>query len=164
MSESTDKPVTSEQALSDSLRNFTSVADLVRSVMVSSTKLSREHMEQAARAYLVSYLTADIAGRAALFADDAIFEDPVGAAPICGLPAIVKFWQGAKDIQWWAAHDVQRVVVCGNEVMLHFVSTMRVPGLKQAAMEVFEQQVFNEAGKIAHVRAYFDADCLVYSP
>jgi steroid delta-isomerase len=164
MGESTDKPATSQQALSDSLRDFTSVADLVRSVMVSSSKLSREHMEQAARAYLVSYLTADIAGRAALFADDAIFEDPVGAAPICGLPAIVKFWQGAKDIRWWAAHDVRRVVVCGNEVMLHFVSTMRVPGLKQAAMEVFEQQVFNAAGKIAHVRAYFDENCLVYSP
>jgi hypothetical protein len=36
------------------LRSFTSVADLVRTVMVSSTKLSREHMEQAARKYLVS--------------------------------------------------------------------------------------------------------------
>jgi steroid delta-isomerase len=118
-------------------------------------------MEQAARAYLVSYLTADIEGRAALFAEDAIFEDPVGAPPMRGLPAIVKFWEGAREIRWWAAHDVRRVVVCGNEVMLHFVSTMRVPGLKQAAMEVFEQQVFNEAGKIAHVRVFFDADCLV---
>jgi hypothetical protein len=33
-------------------------------------------------------------------------------------------------------------------------------GLKQSAMEVFEQQVFNEAGKIAHVRVYFDENCL----
>lgn len=160
MSEFTDKPATSEPSLADSLRSFTSVADLVRTVMVSSTKLSRDHMEQAARKYLVSYLTADIDGRAALFAEDAIFEDPVGAPPIRGLPAIVKFWEGAKDIRWWAAHDVRRVVVCGNEVMLHFVSTMRVPGLKQSAMEVFEQQVFNEAGKIAHVRVYFDENCL----
>ena len=160
MSEFTDAPVASEPSLADSLRSFTSVADLVRTVMVSSTKLSREHMEQAARKYLVSYLTADIDGRAALFAEDAIFEDPVGAPPIRGLPAIVKFWEGAKDIRWWAAHDVRRVVVCGNEVMLHFVSTMRVPGLKQSSMEVFEQQVFNEAGKIAHVRVYFDDNCL----
>ena len=160
MSEFTDAPVASEPSLADSLRSFTSVADLVRTVMVSSTKLSREHMEQAARKYLVSYLTADIDGRAALFAEDAIFEDPVGAPPIRGLPAIVKFWEGAKDIRWWAAHDVRRVVVCGNEVMLHFVSTMRVPGLKQSSMEVFEQQVFDEAGKIAHVRVYFDENCL----
>jgi len=160
MSEFTDAPVASEPSLADSLRSFTSVADLVRTVMVSSIKLSREHMEQAARKYLVSYLTADIDGRAALFAEDAIFEDPVGAPPIRGLPAIVKFWEGAKDIRWWAAHDVRRVVVCGNEVMLHFVSTMRVPGLKQSSMEVFEQQVFDEAGKIAHVRVYFDENCL----
>jgi steroid delta-isomerase len=161
MSQIAEKQAETEPSLSDRMASFTSVAELVRNVMVSSTKLSREHMEQAARKYLVSYLTADIEGRAALFADDAIFEDPVGAEPIRGLPAIVKFWEGARAIRWWAAHDVRRVVVSGNEVMLHFVSTMRVPGLKQAAMEVFEQQVFNDAGKIAHVRVYFDSDCLI---
>jgi steroid delta-isomerase len=152
---------TSDQSLADQFRSYKSVADLVRAVMVRSSKLSPEHMEQAARAYLVSYLTADIKGRAALFADDAIFEDPVGAEPIRGLSAIVKFWEGATDIRWWAAHDVRRVVVSGNEVMLHFISTMRVPGMKQATMEVFEQQVFNEAGKIAHVKVYFDENCLL---
>jgi steroid delta-isomerase len=149
------------QPLSERLRDYKSVADLVRAVLVASPRLTRDHMEQAARAYLVSYLNADIQARAALFADDAIFEDPVGTKPLRGIAEIVKFWQGAKDIRWWAAHDVRRLVVCGNEVMLHFVSTMKVPGLEKAAMEVFEVQAFNDAGKICSVKAYFDADCIL---
>ena len=64
----------------------------------------------------------------------------------------------------WAAHDLRKIVVCGNEVMLHFISTMRVPGLEKAAMEVFELQVFNDAGKIAKVRVFFDAECLLPRP
>jgi steroid delta-isomerase len=152
---------TKQQPLTEKLHGFRSVADLARAVMVSSPVLSRDRMEQAARAYLVSYLNADIESRAALFADDAVFEDPVGAKPLRGIAEIVKFWEGAKDIQWWAAHDVRRVVVSGNEVLLHFVSTMKVPGLETARMEVFEVQVFNDAGKISHVKVYFDAECLL---
>ena len=152
---------TMQQPLTEKLQGFGSVADLARAVMVSSPVLSRDHMERAARAYLVSYLNADIESRAALFADDAVFEDPVGATPLRGISEIVRFWEGARDIQWWAAHDVRRVVVSGNEVMLHFVSTMKVPGLETARMEVFEVQVFNDAGKISHVKVYFDAECLL---
>jgi steroid Delta-isomerase len=154
-----DRP--SEQSLTERMRDYKSVGDLVRAVMVASPVLSREHMEQAARSYLVTYLNGDLETRAALFAEDAIFEDPVGAKPLSGITEIMKFWQGAKDIRWWAAHDLRRIVICGNEVMLHFVSTMKVPGLEKASMEVFEIQAFNDAGKIAHVRAFFDADCIL---
>jgi steroid delta-isomerase len=161
MTGSTANTTTPEIPLTEKMQEYKSVADLARAVMVTSSVLSRDHMEQAARAYLVSYLNADIESRAALFADDAVFEDPVGAKPLRGLAEIVKFWEGAKDIQWWAAHDVRRVVVSGNEVLLHFVSTMKVPGLEKATMEVFEVQVFNDAGKISHVKVYFDADCLL---
>jgi steroid delta-isomerase len=160
MTSSTQIENSRDRPLTERMGEYRSVADLVRAVMVESTILSREHMERAARAYLVSYLDADIEARAALFAEDAVFEDPVGSVPLRGLPAIVKFWQGAKDIRWWAAHDVRRVVVSGNEVMLHFVSTMKVPGLEKATMEVYEVQAFNAAGKISSVKAYFDADCI----
>jgi steroid Delta-isomerase len=150
-----------EQPLTDRIRGYRSVADLCRGIMAPAGTVSRDHMEQAARTYLVSYLDADIAKRATLFAEDASFEDPVGSTPIRGLPAIIKFWEGAKDIRWWAAHDVQRVVVTGNEVMLHFISTMKVPGLETSRMEVYEIQAFNAAGKIASVKAYFDVACLL---
>jgi steroid Delta-isomerase len=157
-----NEPGTSaQQPLSARMGGYRSVADLVRDVMAPTGKVSRDHMEQAARTYLVSYLDADIDKRAALFADDATFEDPVGSAPLRGLDAIVKFWRGAKDIRWWAAHDVRRVVVTGNEVMLHFVSTMKVPGLETSRLEVYEVQAFNDAGKICSVKAYFDVACLL---
>ncbi|MBS0580703.1 MAG: nuclear transport factor 2 family protein [Proteobacteria bacterium] len=151
----------SDQPLTERIHGYRSVADLVRGIMAPPGTVSRDHMEQAARAYLVSYLDADIPKRAALFADDATFEDPVGSTVLRGLDAIIKFWQGAKDIRWWAAHDVRRVVVTGNEVMLHFVSTMKVPGLETSRMEVYEVQAFNAAGKICSVKAYFDVACLL---
>ncbi len=151
----------SDQPLTERVQGYRSVADLVRGVMAPPGSVSREHMEQAARTYLVSYLDADIEKRATLFSQDATFEDPVGSTVLRGLDAIIKFWQGAKDIRWWAAHDVRRVVVTGNEVMLHFVSTMKVPGLETSRMEVYEVQAFNAAGKICSVKAYFDVTCLL---
>jgi len=160
MTRTTGTEVSRQQPLTERMGDYRSVADLVRGVMVQSTVLSRDHMEQVARAYLVSYLDANLESRAALFADDAVFEDPVGSTPLRGIAEIMKFWQGARDIRWWAAHDVRRVVVCGNEVMLHFVSTMKVPGLATSRMEVYEVQAFNPAGKISSVKAYFDAECL----
>lgn len=150
-----------DQPLSKRLGSFRSVADLCRAIMAPAGTVSRDHMEQAARTYLVSYLDADIKKRAALFAEDATFEDPVGGTLVRGLDAIIKFWEGATDIRWWAAHDVRRVVVTGNEVMLHFVSTMKVPGLTTSRMEVYEIQAFNAAGKICSVKAYFDEACLL---
>jgi steroid delta-isomerase len=150
-----------KQPLSERISGYRSVADLVRDIMAPAGKVSREHMEQAARTYLVSYLDADIEKRAALFAEDATFEDPVGSPPVRGLDAIIKFWETARVIRWWAAHDVRRVVVTGNEVMLHFVSTMKVPGLETSRMEVYEIQAFNAAGKICSVKAYFDVACLL---
>lgn len=156
-----DASTPANQPLSERMDRYRSVADLVRDIMAPNGPVSRDHMEQAARTYLVSYLDGDIDKRAALFAEDATFEDPVGSASVRGLDAIVKFWRGATDIRWWAAHDVRRVVVTGNEVMLHFVSTMKVPGLETSRMEVYEIQAFNEAGKICSVKAYFDVACLL---
>lgn len=150
-----------DQPLSERVSGYRSVADLVRGIMAPAGTVSRDHMEQAARTYLVSYLDADIEKRTALFAEDATFEDPVGTTPLRGLDAIIKFWQGARDIRWWAAHDVRRVVITGNEVMLHFMSTMKVPGLETSRMEVYEVQAFNAAGKISSVKAYFDVACLL---
>jgi len=161
MTDTTKAGTHAEQPLAEKLKQYKSVADLARAVMVKSTTLSRDHMEQAARAYLVSYLNGDLETRAALFAEDAIFEDPVGSKPFRGKAEIMKFWQGAKEIRWWAAHDLRRVTICGNEVMLHFISTMKVPGLEKAAMEVFELQVFNDAGKITQVRVFFDEDSVL---
>ena len=121
---------------------------------------SREHMERSARTYLATYLNGDLQTRAGLFAADAIFEDPVGAKPLRGMAEIMPFWKLAADAGWWAGHDLRSVVATGREVMLHFISHMSLPGLEPATMEVFETQAFNEAGKIVHLKAYFDANGL----
>jgi steroid delta-isomerase len=135
-----------------------SLADLMRSaVFQTSSKPTREHMERAARIYLATYLNGDLATRASLFAEDAVFEDPVGAQPLRGMAQIMPFWKQAHEAGWWCGHDLRSVVVSGQEVMLHMVSHMSLPGLEPATMEVFESQAFNDAGKIVHLKAYFDA-------
>jgi steroid delta-isomerase len=137
------------------------LAGLLRAaVFCPSEQPSREHMERSARTYLASYLNGDLETRAALFAEDAIFEDPVGTAPLRGMAQIMPFWKQAAEAGWWAGHDLRTVVATGRDVMLHFISHMSLPGLEPATMEVFESQTFNEAGKIIHLRAYFDANGL----
>ena len=148
-----------ENPLAEILARYTRIDDWLRDCVICPAPAApgREHMERAARAYLASYLNGDLEGRAALFAEDAIFEDPVGTTPLHGMAQIMPFWRMAHEAGWWCAHDVRSVVVSGRHVMLHFISNMRLPGMEPATMEVFESQTFNAEGKIVHVRAYFDA-------
>jgi steroid delta-isomerase len=84
-------------ALKAMMERHTALADLLReSVICPSVKPGREHMERAARAYLASYLNGDLEGRAALFAPDAVFEDPVGTPPLRGMEQIMPFWRMAQ--------------------------------------------------------------------
>ena len=153
--------MTEPNALQSMMAKHRTLADLMReSVICPSSVPSREHMERSARAYLATYLNGDLEGRAALFAADAIFEDPVGSTPLHGMDQIMPFWEMAHEAGWWCAHDVRSIVVTGQEVMLHFISNMSLPGLEPTSMEVFESQKFNADGKIVHLRAYFDAQGL----
>ena len=150
-----------ENAFKAMIARYSRLEDWVREcVICPPTVPDREHMERAARAYLATYLNGDLEGRAALLAEDAIFEDPVGTTPLQGMAQIMPFWRMADEAGWWCAHDVRTVVVSGPHVMLHFISNMRLPGLEPATMEVFESQTFNAEGKITHVRVYFDAQGL----
>lgn len=152
-----DDRMAEKNPLQQLMAQHQTLAGLLRAaVFAQSSKLTREHMERSARAYLATYLNGDLATRAALFADDAVFEDPVGSRPLRGMAEIMPFWKQAHDAGWWCGHDLRSVVVSGQEVMLHFISNMSLPGLEPATMEVFESQAFNDAGKIVHLKAYFD--------
>ncbi len=88
-----------------------------------------------------------------------MFEDPVGTAPLHGMAQSMPFWRIAHEAGWWCAHDVRTVVVSGPNVMLHFVSNMRLAGMEPATMGVFESQTLNAEGKIIHARACCDEWC-----
>lgn len=123
-------------------------------------KIARAHIEQTVRTYLSSYATNDIAGRRALFADDVVAEEPIGAVRIEGLDALVGFWQGSLDGGWKVANHLVRLVVNGDEAIVHFRSDLSLTGEGAVTLEVFETLVFNEQGRIQRLRAYNDATCL----
>ncbi len=122
--------------------------------------VSRAHIEQTVRAYLASYAGNDIAGRRSLFAEDVIAEEPVGAVRLDGLEALTQFWRGSVDAGWTCANHLIRLVVNGDEAMVHFRSDLSLTGQGAVTLEVFETLVFNEQGRIQKLRAYNDVTCL----
>ncbi|OCC23431.1 hypothetical protein MB02_12520 [Croceicoccus estronivorus] len=122
--------------------------------------LTREQIEQTVEAYLASYATNDIAARAALFADNAVAEEPVGTPPITGRAALRTFWQGSVDAGWSCANKLKRIIVNGNEACIVFQSELSVAGQGSVSLEVFETLAFDESCHILHLRAFNDKTCL----
>ena len=122
--------------------------------------VDRARIERTVTAYLASYAGNDIAGRAALFADDVVAEEPVGTPPIEGLAALKAFWQGSRDAGWSVANRLRRIVVNGDEACIVFESELSVPGQGSVSLEVFETLAFDGEGRIRRLRAYTDKTCL----
>jgi steroid delta-isomerase len=122
--------------------------------------VDRARIERTVTAYLASYAGNDIAGRAALFADDVVAEEPVGTPPIEGLAALKAFWQGSRDAGWSVANRLKRIVVNGDEACIVFESELSVPGQGAVTLEVFETLAFDGEGRIRRLRAYNDKTCL----
>lgn len=122
--------------------------------------LDRAQIEQTVTAYLASYAVNDIAGRARLFADDAVAEEPVGTKPLAGIAALKAFWQNSLDAGWSVTNRLKRIVINGNEACIVFQSDLAVNGQGAVSLEVFETLVFDAYGRIRHLRAYNDKTCL----
>jgi len=122
--------------------------------------LDRAAVERIVQTYLGSYADDDIVGRANLFADDVIAEEPVGGTPIVGLDALIAFWRGVNEAGWRTRNNLERLVVNGNEAFLQFHSILSVPGQGTVTLDVFETLAFDEQGKIRHLRAFNDETCL----
>jgi ketosteroid isomerase-like protein len=98
----------------------------------------------------------------ALFADDAIIEDPIGRSPLDpegkghrGKAAIAAFWD-ANIASIGITLDIERSYACGNEVANVGTITTRMPDGTAATVEgVFTYRV-NDTGKLTALRAYWE--------
>lgn len=122
--------------------------------------VDRARIVATVEAYLASYAAGDIAGRAHLFAQDAVAEEPVGTPPIVGLDTLKAFWQGTVDAGWHCTNTPKRIVVNGNEACVLFQSELAVEGQGAVTLEVYETLVFDDEGRILSLRAYNDESCL----
>jgi len=112
-----------------------------------------EQMSAAVHAYIEAFARGDAAMVAALYADDALIEDPVGTPPRAGRAAILQFYRKAMAAE-------ARLVLTGpiRLANAHAAFAMQVrlnwKGAEQV-IDVIDTFAFDEAGKIKEMKAYF---------
>ena len=109
---------------------------------------SNEKMAIAGR-YIEAVSNGDVETIVAMFADDAVLEDPVGSKPKIGIDEIRELYVGA------ATMDIKLVstgAACPADGSVAFPFMLSMPGLETNVIDVFE---FNEQGKISNMKAYW---------
>ena len=122
--------------------------------MTASPQQTRATIES----YVKAWATGDKKLFLSIFADNAVWEDPVGAPPFKGLAGVEKFWdfshQGP-DRQ--LTPQVHEIVTCANQGILRFTMQVRLPqanqGLDLSIIDYFE---VNDAGQITIAKAFWD--------
>ena len=121
--------------------------------------LSRKLVEPTLHEYIRCWAEDDRDGWLALFAPDATLEDPVGAPVLAGAEAIAAFWdrihQGDMDMRC----ELDRIVVCGDEALMIFCVVTAGAGVEMR-VQIADLFTFNEQGKIATMRAFWDDQCM----
>lgn len=112
-------------------------------------------MKAALRAYVDGFATGDAESVIALFAEDAVVEDPVGTPELHGLEAIGKFYRDAVDSGAKLVLDGPPRGSHGNGAAMAFTIELPALNLTIKAVDVF---TFDDAGKISVMRAYWGPD------
>lgn len=93
---------------------------------------------------------------AALYADDARLEDPVGSEALVGRTAIQAFYATIEPMQ--ITTELLTLRTSGGEAAFHF-RIVTDTGAGKAVMAPLEMMTFDEAGRITAMRAWWsDAD------
>jgi steroid delta-isomerase len=103
----------------------------------------------------------------ALFADDAVVEDPVGPSPLCpdgrghrGAAAIAGFYDTVIGQVDRMRFQIERSYLCGDEVADVGTIHLTLPGGHSAEVHGVFTYRSNGAGKLAALRAYWEFDTL----
>ena len=123
-------------------------------------RATEKRTREAVDGYMDAWQRNDREALLALYAEDAVWIDPVGTPPMVGRPAIGAFWDKSHAGGNTLTPEVQRIIVCGNEAILLF--RMRVRGAKGGGMdlEVCDHFIVGEDGKIQQAKAFWDTACI----
>lgn len=112
-----------------------------------------EHMVNVVLRYIAALNAADLDAIVALYADDAVVEDPVGSPPKQGLAAIRAFYAASCQMQLQV--QLQGPVrAVANEAAFAFTVSFVYDG-QRTEIAPIDHFRFNEAGKVTHMRALF---------
>lgn len=117
--------------------------------------LNPEQMHAAVHAYVRALNAADLDAIVALFADDAVVEDPVGSEPRRGIAAIRDFY--AASVAMKLVVELEGPVrAVANEAVFPFSVSLVFNG-QPVVIRPIDHFRFNEAGRIVQMRAFFGA-------
>ncbi|WP_313801470.1 steroid Delta-isomerase [Sphingobium sp.] len=110
-------------------------------------------MEAAIHAYVAAFEAGSPDQAAALFAEDATVEDPVGSPPHKGREAIRAFY--AASMQTGAKLKLEGPVrICGDHAAFPFSANLDFDGSPKR-IDVIDTFRFNEANEVIEMRAFF---------
>ncbi|MCZ4499149.1 MAG: steroid delta-isomerase [Marmoricola sp.] len=121
--------------------------------------ITNEQAEATVRTYLSLVATGTAAEIGALYAENGVLEDPVGSVPLVGREAVQAFYATIEPMD--IKTELLNVRTAGGEAAFHFrIETDTGAGV--AIMEPFEVMVFDEDGKIASMRAWWNDSDLTF--
>jgi steroid delta-isomerase len=112
-----------------------------------------ELMQAAVHRYLRALNESDLEAIVALYADDAVVEDPVGSEPRRGLAAIRSFYARSLAFQLDVALEGQ-VRVAGREAAFAFRVSFVHEG-RATTIRPIDLFAFDAAGRVLSMRAFF---------
>ena len=120
---------------------------------------------------MVASETKDRDGWLALFADDAVVEDPVGPSFVDpegrgqrGKAAITAFYDNVISQSEKLAFDIRRSIECGDEVANIGELTITLPGDQAATIAIVNIYKVDDQGKLVSLRSFWEQDKLVFGP
>ena len=109
-------------------------------------------------------------GWLALFAEDAVVQDPVGPSPFDpegaghrGKEAITAFYDNAIAISEKLQFDIRQSSECGDECAFAGTIYITLPGGSEGSVELVNIYQVNPEGKIASLRSFWEFDQLSFS-
>ena len=114
-----------------------------------------EVIQETIRRYQSTFSADDRDGWLALFADDAVLEDPVGSASHEGIEAIAAFWDDVHArTERGSVRMTQGPAVCGLEAAWAFELDVTVQG-RRSLVEIIDHGTFTPDGRIRSIRAFW---------
>jgi steroid delta-isomerase len=121
--------------------------------------VSRSELVAACDAYLAGVAAADPEAIMALYAADAVVQDPVGSEPRVGKAAVAAFYEGVRGIDVKTTR-LGPVCVVGQHAVFqfHLSGAVRDQPVEMCSTDVM---TFDDAGKIIAMTAYPDTEAKV---
>lgn len=116
---------------------------------------SAEQITQTVTRYLEFVSNGQADDIAALYAEDATVEDPVGTDVHIGRPAIRSFYSSVENVKSQA--DVVTLRALGNEAAFHWTLTIDLDENK-VSIDIISTMTFDDECRIAAMKAYWGPD------